>query len=90
MKPRNITIGLVQSKVSEDLNNNLTKTEKMIRQAAKKGARIICLQELFQTPYFPGTPEVDKQKYSETIPGKHQQNGQTGQGIRGGNYCANF
>jgi len=53
MKTKFVTIGLVQSKVSENLDANLKKTEKMIRQAAKKGAQIICLQELFQTPYFP-------------------------------------
>ena len=53
MKQKIITIGLVQSKVSSDISDNIHKTEKMIRLAAHRGAKIICLQELFQTPYFP-------------------------------------
>ncbi len=65
-----VTIGLVQSKVSDNLDTNLTKTEKMIRQAVKKGAQIICLQELFQTPYFPQWEKMKKDIYAESIPGK--------------------
>ncbi len=64
-----VTIGLVQSKVSVDLNANVQKTVKMIRQAAKKGAQIICLQELFQTPYFPQWEKMEKNKYAESVPG---------------------
>jgi agmatine deiminase len=69
MKKKLVTIGLVQSKVSADISSNVTKTEKMVRQAAKKGAQIICLQELFQTPYFPQREGEKKDKYAETIPG---------------------
>ena len=69
MKKKIVTIGLIQSKVSADISANLKKTEKMIRQAAKKGAQIICLQELFQTPYFPLRSGVSKTKYAETVPG---------------------
>ncbi len=69
MKQKFVTIGLVQSKVSPDISANVKKTEKMIRAAAKKGAQIICLQELFQTPYFPQWEKMDKNKYAETIPG---------------------
>lgn len=69
MKPKIISIGLIQSKVSSDVAANVQKTEKMVRQAAKKGAQIICLQELFQTPYFPQWEKMDKNKYAENIPG---------------------
>lgn len=69
MKNQFITIGLIQSKVSSDIPSNISKTEKMIRQATLKGAQIICLQELFQTPYFPQWEKMDKNKYAETIPG---------------------
>jgi predicted amidohydrolase len=68
MKQKFVTIGLVQSKASDDLSSNLKKTERMIRQAAKKGAQIISLQELFRTPYFPQKQRVDKKKFAETIP----------------------
>jgi len=65
-----VTIAAIQTMVSEDIDANLKKTEKFIRQAAKKGAQIICLQELFQTPYFPQKQGVNKDLYAETIPGK--------------------
>ena len=70
MKSKFATIGLVQSKVSADVNANLAKTEKMIRQAAKKGAQIIALQELFQTPYFPQKQKMRKDDFAETISGQ--------------------
>jgi agmatine deiminase len=69
MKSKFVTIGLVQSKVSSDISANVAKTEKMIRQAAKKGAQIICLSELFQTPYFPQREGESKNKFSESVPG---------------------
>src|SRR3989338_1463262 len=64
-----ITIGLVQTKVSDIPALNVKKTIKFIKQAVKKGARIICLQELFQTPYFPQRTGEIKSKYAEFIPG---------------------
>jgi len=69
VKNKFVTIGLIQSKVSADITGNVEKTVKMIRQAAKKGAEIICLQELFQTPYFPQRQGENKNKYVETVPG---------------------
>jgi agmatine deiminase len=59
----------VQNKVSADIPGNINKTEKMIRQAAKKGAQIICLSELFQTPYFPQKEKMRKEDFAETVPG---------------------
>lgn len=69
MKQKIVTIGLIQSKVSENVEANLAKAEKMIRQAANKGAQIICLQELFNIPYIPQKQGVDKNKYSEMLGG---------------------
>lgn len=70
MKEKLVTLGLVQSRVSEDLNANLAKTVKMIRQAAKAHAQIICLQELFNIPYIPQKQGVKKDDFAESIPGK--------------------
>jgi len=70
MKNRFIIVAGVQSAVSADLNNNLIKTVKMVEKAAKEGAQIICLQELFRTPYFPQYKNAKKDNFSETIPGK--------------------
>lgn len=70
MKKKIVSIGLIQSKVSANIPANVKKTEKLIRQAAKKGAQIICLQELFNIPYIPQRQGVKKDDYAETIPGK--------------------
>ena len=70
MKEKLIKIGLIQSKVTGDLKLNLEKTLKMVESVAKKGAEIICLQELYKTPYFPQKRGVKIEKYLETIPGE--------------------
>ena len=70
MKSKNVTLGLIQTKVSADVAANIAKTEKFIRQAAKKGAQIICLQELYNAVYFPQQRKHDVSKFLETIPGQ--------------------
>src|ERR1017187_4054072 len=45
-------IGLVQMACSLDPNENLAKAEWRIREAAARGAQIVCLQELFRSQYF--------------------------------------
>lgn len=67
---RKVTIAAIQSKVSADIDANLAKTEKMITEAAKKGAKIICLQELFNIPYIPQKRGVKKDMYAESVSGK--------------------
>jgi len=69
MNKKLVTIGLIQSKVSANVQANLAKTEKMIKIAAKKGAQIICLQELFQTPYFPQKQKMHKDDFAESVNG---------------------
>lgn len=64
-----VTIGLVQTKVSNNIDVNVGKTVKLIEQAAKKGAQIVCLQELFQTIYFPQAQGLNKSDFAETVPG---------------------
>lgn len=70
MKKKIVKVGLVQSKVSNNLKLNIEKTLKMVESAAKKGAEIICLQELYKTPYFPNQKGVDIVNFTETIPGE--------------------
>ncbi|WP_396213744.1 carbon-nitrogen hydrolase [Gemmatimonas sp.] len=50
--PNIVTIGLVQDTASDDLESNITRAVARVREAAKSGAQIICLQELFNAPYF--------------------------------------
>ncbi|MFA6992198.1 MAG: carbon-nitrogen hydrolase [Candidatus Gracilibacteria bacterium] len=69
IKHKFVKIGLVQAKVSKNQNANLKKTATKIEEAANKGAKIICLQELYKTIYFPQYEKGNKDEYVERIPG---------------------
>ncbi|MBP2133719.1 agmatine deiminase [Methanomicrobium sp. W14] len=70
MGKQNLKIGLIQTEVSDNTDCNIKKTLLLAEEALKKGAKIICLQELFSTPYFPQYENNDAEKYAESIPGK--------------------
>src|SRR4051812_504824 len=63
------TLGLVQMRCSEDAKDNLARALARIKEAAKSGAQIVCLQELFRTPYFCQSENDDMFALAETIPG---------------------
>ena len=63
------TIGLIQTKVAENQNRNIESSIRKIKEAAKKKAKIICLPELFLSPYFCQTENHSKFKFAEKIPG---------------------
>jgi agmatine deiminase len=69
-KAKIVTLGLIQTTVSEDIALNLKKTIQLVKEAAKSGAQIVCLQELYRKKYFPQEETQDAAKYSETIPGE--------------------
>jgi len=71
--PSRVSIALIQTAVSEDLDLNLKRTLEKVREAASKGAQIICLQELFRTRYFPQWDGKDAAVLAETIPGPSTQ-----------------
>jgi N-carbamoylputrescine amidase len=62
-------VGLVQMSCSVDPNENLAKAEWKIREAAGRGAQIICLQELFRSQYFCREENADLFALAEPIPG---------------------
>ena len=68
-KTKIVTIGLIQTSVSEDITDNMKKTIKRIKEAAAKGTQIVCLQELYRTRYFPQEEKQDVSQLAETIPG---------------------
>ena len=70
MKKNTVSIALIQTSVSTDLEANLRKTIRRIREAARRGARVICLQELFRTRYFPVDEKVDASHFAEEVPGE--------------------
>jgi len=49
---REVTVAATQMAVSWDLPQNLDKAEALIREAARQGADVILIQELFEAPYF--------------------------------------
>lgn len=62
-------MGLVQMRCEATPAANLDKAASLIQQAADKGARIICLQELFRTPYFCQRQDPAIFDLAEPIPG---------------------
>ena len=50
--PRRVTVAVTQFSCGWDIDANIARAEQLVREAAKRGAQIILLQELFETPYF--------------------------------------
>src|SRR6516165_4934043 len=50
--PRPVTVAAIQMACSWDVQANIERAERLVRQAADRGAQIILLPELFETPYF--------------------------------------
>jgi len=48
----NVTFAATQMACSEDSDANVALAEKQVREATARGAQVILLQELFETPYF--------------------------------------
>jgi len=63
------TIGLVQMSCDADRETNLRKAEAAIREAAKAGAQIVCLPELFTGPYFCQVEDTKLFDLAEPVPG---------------------
>ncbi len=63
-------VGLVQMSCSSDVESNLLRAEAGIKDAASKGAQIVCLQELFTSLYFCDVEDYENFKLAEPIPGK--------------------
>jgi N-carbamoylputrescine amidase len=49
---REVTVAALQFACGWDIAANIATAERLVRQAAKQGAQIILIQELFETPYF--------------------------------------
>ncbi|NUQ12542.1 MAG: carbon-nitrogen hydrolase [Gemmatimonadaceae bacterium] len=63
------TVGLVQESAGADRAANLERAVAGIRDAHRRGARVICLQELFNAPYFCKSLKVEHFGIAEPIPG---------------------
>ena len=64
---RNVTVAATQMACSWDRPANIARAEKLVRQAAARGAQIILIQELFETPYFCQKPNPDYLQLATTV-----------------------
>lgn len=64
---RKVTVGSIQMAMSWNKEETLAKAEKLVREAAKKGAQIILLPELFETPYFCQEKNYDHYQLATTL-----------------------
>src|SRR5512137_3013145 len=69
MAERAFRVGLVQMSMSPDLAENLEKAAARVEEAARLGAEVVCLPELFRSPYFCQREDAALFDLAEPIPG---------------------
>ncbi len=69
MMHRKIKIGLIQMKSGPSVELNLAKAVRNVKEAAKRGAQIISLGELYRTTYFPQTRNPGHFRLAEPLKG---------------------
>ena len=70
MQPGALLIGLIQMTIDPDPSLMIKKARDKVEEAAKSGANIICLPELYRSRYFPQHIGVDPARIAETVPGE--------------------
>jgi N-carbamoylputrescine amidase len=63
------TVGIIQDSASDDTAATVSATIERIREAAGRGAQIVCLKELFNAPYFCKSQKCERFDLAEPIPG---------------------
>ncbi len=69
MSDKAFTVGIIQDSASHDAKATLDATVVRIREAAKRGAQVICLKEIFNAPYFCKSQKCERFDLAEPIPG---------------------
>jgi N-carbamoylputrescine amidase len=64
-----IKVGLVQMRCSADPEENTRRAAAKIAEAAAAGAQVVCLPEMYRTPYFCQKEDASLFDLAETIPG---------------------
>lgn len=62
-------IALAQMRCTDDRDQNLGRAQSMIEDAARQGAHLVCLPELFLGPYFCKTEDHAQFQRAESVPG---------------------
>jgi len=68
-RPQSFRVGLVQMAMSADPQANLEKAAARVEEAARKGAQVVCLPELFRSPYFCQREDASLFDLAEPVPG---------------------
>src|SRR5215212_9932930 len=63
------TVGIIQDTATDDTAATLAASEERVREAAARGAQIVCLKELFNAPYFCKSQKCERFDIAEPIPG---------------------
>jgi N-carbamoylputrescine amidase len=69
MTTRPFTVGIIQDHATSDVAANVARSAELIREAARRGAQIICLKELFNTTYFAKSTKIEHFDLAEPVPG---------------------
>ena len=69
MTTRPFTVGIIQDHATSDVAANVARAVELIREAARRGAQIICLKELFNTTYFAKSTKIEHFDLAEPVPG---------------------
>src|SRR3954447_15795786 len=64
------TIAVIQDHATADGAANLARAEALVRDAARQGAQIVCLKELFNAPYFCKSQQTERFDFAEPVPGE--------------------
>ena len=64
---RKVTVAATQMSCSCNIEENIAKADKLVREAAAQGAQIILIQELFETPYFCQKEKSDYYVYATEV-----------------------
>ncbi len=62
-------VGLVQMRCEADPDRNLSHAQDAIAEAAREGAEIVCLPELFRRPYLCQSEDPSRFNWAEPVPG---------------------
>lgn len=69
MNKSRFNVGLLQLQIGENLEANVIHAVEAVREAAQKGANVICLPEIYRSQYFCQKEDIDLYELAETIPG---------------------
>ncbi|MCC5861910.1 MAG: carbon-nitrogen hydrolase [Gammaproteobacteria bacterium] len=69
-RAKTLSVGLVQMRMGEDVAENTARALAGAREAAERGAQVICLPELFRSRYFCQTEDAAQFDLAEAVPGE--------------------